>query len=81
MIPPRIKDVSALDNYELRIIYLTGEIRVYDMKKLLNYNFYQKLNNKEYFKLVKSVETTIEWPDGEDVDPNELYENSIISKE
>ena len=45
------------------------------MKKNLKYEWYKKLKNKEYFKLVKSAETTIEWPDGEDIDPNELYEN------
>ncbi|MBQ2611161.1 MAG: DUF2442 domain-containing protein [Clostridia bacterium] len=31
-----------------------------------------------YFKLAKSVATTIEWPNGEDIDPNELYENSQV---
>ena len=28
--------------------------------------------------LAKSVDTTIEWPKGEDIDPNELYNNSIF---
>ena len=50
------------------------------MKKNLNYNFYNKLNNKEYFKNVKSVGTTIQWSNGEDIDPNELYDNSITIK-
>ena len=34
--------------------------------------------NISYFKLAKSVDTTIEWPNGEDIDPNELYENSKV---
>ena len=77
MIPPRIKDVKILEDYKLEITYVTDEIKIYDMTKNLNIDFYKKLNNKEYFKKAKSVETTIEWPDGEDIDPNELYENSI----
>ena len=77
MIPPRIKEVEVLENYHLKIIYVNGEVRYYDMKKNLHYDFYKKLNNPEYFKLAKSADTTIEWPDGEDVDPNELYENGI----
>ena len=80
MIPPRIKDVKILEDYKLEITYVTDEIKIYDMKKNLNIDFYKKLNNKEYFKKAKSVETTIEWPDGEDIDPNELYENSICLK-
>ncbi len=78
MIPPRIKSVKAVDNFCLEIIYSTGEKRLYDMKKNLQYDFYKKLNNIGYFQLVKSVETTVEWSNGEDMDSNELYTNSII---
>jgi len=78
MIPPRIKHIKTLDNFCIEIIYVTGEKKLYDMKKKLAYNFYKNLNNVDYFILAKSVETTIEWPQGEDIDPNELYNNSII---
>lgn len=77
MIPPRIKSVKTLDNYSLEITYVSGEKKLYNMEKNLKYNFYKKLNNIGYFKLVKSVGTTLEWPDGEDIDPNELYDNSV----
>ena len=76
MIPPRIKDVKALDDFNLEITYDTNEKKIYDMKKILNLNCYKNLNNITYFKLVKPVQTTIEWPNGEDIDPNELYNNS-----
>ncbi len=78
MIPPRIKSVEILENFNLLIIYVTGEKRKYDMNKQLNYDYYNKLKNEAYFKLVKSVGTTVEWPSGEDIDPNELYENGIV---
>lgn len=54
--------------------------KLYDFKKNLTFHFYQKLNNPEYFKKAKSAETTIEWSDGEDIDPNELYKNSVFVK-
>ena len=76
MIPPRIKDVKALNNFLLEITYVTNERKIYNMKKNLKYDCYKNLNNTNYFKLVKSAETTIEWPNGEDMDPNELYNNS-----
>ena len=78
MIPPRIKSVKALDNFGLEIIYVTNEKKLYDMKKNLSMTCYKNLNNIAHFKLVKSVETTLEWPDGEDIDPNDLYNNSIL---
>ena len=77
MIPPRIKSVVAEDNYCLNIVYENGENKKYNMTNLLNETFYQKLKNKIYFKSVKNVGTTVEWPDGEDIDPNELYEKSL----
>ena len=78
MIPPRIANVVALENFILQIEYVNGEHRLYDMKNQLQKNYYKNLNNIGYFRLVKSAQVTVEWPNGEDIDPNELYENSII---
>lgn len=55
MIPPRIKDVKALDNFCLEIIYVTNEKKIYDMKNILNLSCYKNLNNLAYFKLARSV--------------------------
>ena len=76
MIPPRIKEVQALDNFLLKITYVNNEEKIYDMKKNLQEEFYANLKNIAYFKLVKSADVTLEWPKGEDIDPNELYEKS-----
>ena len=80
MIPPRIKEVQALDDFFLKIAYINGEEKLYDMKKNLQEEFYKNLKNIAYFKLVKSVGVTVEWTNGEDIDPNELYENSKLIK-
>lgn len=78
MIPPRIKDIKVLDNYNIEIYYINGEKRIYNMEKNLEFKFYKNLKNISYFKLAKSATTTIEWPQGEDIDPNELYDNSKV---
>ena len=44
------------------------------MRKKIEYDPYKKLKNYEYFKKIRNAGTTVEWPDGEDADPNELYE-------
>ena len=80
MIPPRINKIKLHDNYDIAISYNNGENKIYNMKKNLRFDFYKNLKNIHYFMLAKSVETTIEWPNGEDIDPNELYENSILVK-
>lgn len=49
MIPPRIKNVEALNDFCLKITYINGEKKIYDVKNILHYNFYQRLKNIEYF--------------------------------
>lgn len=38
MIPPRIKEVQALDDFFLKITYVNGEEKLYDMKKIYKKN-------------------------------------------
>ena len=80
-IVPNPLQVSAIDNYKLRIKFENGEIKIFDMKKYIKQKFYEKLKNKEYFKQVKVVGNTIEWQNGEDVAPENLYYDSILEKE
>lgn len=77
MIPPRPKKVEVLEEYKLKVLFENGEEKIYDMKKNLKEKFFKKLVDVNYFKTVKVAGITLEWKDGEDIDPNELYENSI----
>ena len=73
-----ILGVKALDNYLIYLKFETNEEKIYDMKKLINENkFYNKLKDKYYFKDVKIRGDSIEWENGEDVAPENLYYDSI----
>lgn len=75
---PDIIEVKALDNYLIYILYETKEEKVYNMKKLISENkFYKKLKDIKYFKNVKTRGDSIEWKDGEDVAPENLYYDSM----
>lgn len=79
---PDIIGVRALDNYLIYLMYETKEEKIYDMKKLINENkFYRKLLNKQYFKVIKIRGDSIEWTDGEDIAPENLYYKSIDLKD
>ena len=79
---PDIIGVKALENYLIYLMYETKEEKIYDMKKLINKNkFYKKLLNKQYFKIIKIRGDSIEWADGEDVSPENLYYESIALKD
>ena len=75
---PDIIGVKALDNYLIYLKYETNEERIYNMESLINENkFYKKLKDKDYFKNVKPRGDSIEWENGEDVAPENLYYDSI----
>lgn len=80
-ITPDVIKVKALDNYILEVTFETKEIKIFDMKNLINnIEFYKRLKNKDYFKKVKAYNETVIWEKGEDVCPEDLYYNSIEIK-
>ena len=80
-ITPDVIKVKALDNYILEVTFATKEIKIFDMKNLINnIEFYKRLKNKDYFKKVKPYNETVIWEKGEDVCPEDLYYNSIEIK-
>ena len=78
---PNIIGVKALDNYLIYLIYETKEEKIYDMKKLVKENsFYKNLLDKQYFKNIKIRGDSIEWENGEDIAPENLYYKSTNLK-
>lgn len=80
-IVPKPIQIKTLENYKIKIKFENGEEKVFDMEKYIHEKFYQKLRDKKYFRNVKIAGNTIEWKDGEDVAPENLYYDSILEKE
>lgn len=80
-IVPKILKVKALKEYKLLLEFENGEKKIFDMEKYINQKFYQKLKNRKYFENVRSLGNTIEWENGEDVAPENLYYDSVLVKE
>ena len=57
--------VKAMDNYRIYLKFEDGKEKIYDMTDLIK-------NNQVYSKL-----ETVEWPNGEDVCPENLYYDAI----
>ena len=76
-ITPDVIKVLALDDYLLEVTFATKEIKIFDMKNLINnIEFYKRLKNKDYLKKVKPYNETVIWENGEDVCPEDLYYKS-----
>ncbi len=72
-----IKKVMPLDEYKLLLIFDNNEERILDMSTYLNYGIFKELKDKELFKTVRVSFDTIEWKNGADLCPEEVYNSSI----
>ncbi len=75
---PDIVEVKALEQYQIYLKFSTGEEKIYDMKENVEkIKYFNKLKNRKYFENVKPRGDTVEWENGEDVAPENLYYESI----
>jgi hypothetical protein len=74
---PRVTRVQANDDYTLVLTFTNGEMRLFDMKPYLNHGIFSELKDLKYFKSVRPVWGTVQWPHEQDVCPDSLYEQSV----
>ena len=72
-----IKKVIPLDDYKILLIFDNNEERILDMSTYLNYGIFKELKDKELFKTVHISFDTIEWKNGADLCPEEVYKHSV----
>ncbi len=79
MLQPRLTSVEPLPDMRLCLHYETGEIKLFDVTPYANGSWFGELRNEAYFKSVHLLPggIGIEWGNGQDIAPHELYENSI----
>lgn len=73
---PKAIAVKPLENYMLLIKFDNGEEKIFDVKPYMDHKVFYELNSKELFKTVKIGGLSIEWANGADICPDELYHNS-----
>lgn len=74
---PRAVKVEPLKNYILKITFDNGEIRKFDVKPYMTHKVFKELKSLAIFNTVKIAGLSIEWENGADICPDELYFNSI----
>ncbi len=75
---PKAIDVKVLNKYKLLITFDNNEKRIFDVEPYLKYRAFKNVKNEKTFKTVKIAGLSIEWEDGTDICPDELYNNSKL---
>lgn len=77
MLQPKVISVKPLPDYNLLVEYATGERRQFDVKPYIMGEWYGALKSLDVFNTVHPCGTTVEWADGQDIAPHELYDLSV----
>ena len=78
MLQPKLISAEASGPLELRLVYETGEVKLFDASPYAHGPWYGELQNPAYFRTVHLIDggAGIEWAHGQDIAPHELYELS-----
>lgn len=77
MLRPTVEQVIPEKNFFLLLKFDNGETREFDVKPYIKGSWFGKLNEESYFKSVRVNGYNIEWPDVQDICPDDLYYNGI----
>ena len=79
MLQPRLTKVEPLPDMKLMLYYETGEVKRFDVAPYASGSWFGELKDAAYFRSVKLLPggIGIEWSNGQDIAPHELYELSI----
>ncbi|AGA70562.1 Protein of unknown function (DUF2442) [Desulfitobacterium dichloroeliminans LMG P-21439] len=76
-IRPRAIAVKPLDDYKIIVTFNNGENRIFDVKPYFDFKLFKELEGTELFQGVRVAGLSVEWPNGVDICPDELYLDSI----
>ena len=74
---PKVIDVKPVEDYNVIITYGTAEKKKFDVTPYIKGNWVGELKDIEIFKAVRPWGSTIEWRNGQDIAPHELFELSV----
>jgi hypothetical protein len=74
-----VKLVEAKQDYTLFLMFEDGKAGLFDLSPYLNFGVFKELKNKAYFDQVAIEYGAVTWPHGQDIAPETLYEETIVS--
>lgn len=77
MMMNRVKDVKALADFKLHILFRNGEQGIFDCKPYRSYECLSNIWGEDVFDKVVADHGTVMWPDGSDLCPDEVYDNAV----
>ena len=72
-----VKEAIPQDDYKIAVIFNGGKRGVFDCTRYLDDPFWAMLKDKNFFRQVTLDHGVLTWPNGVDIAPEEVWEDSI----
>jgi len=73
---PVVIDASYLSDYKIKLTFDNGEQKIADCSRWLEGEIFEPLKDQLYFRSFFVDGWTVSWPNGADISPETLYEES-----
>ena len=77
MLRPTAVRVRPCGDYTLIVAFDNGQEKRFDVKPYIKGSWYGELKDEGYFKSVRTNGFSVEWSHGQDICPDELWEDSV----
>ncbi len=74
---PIVLNVVPQDDYSVVVTFETGETKKFNVKPYICGDWFGQFEDVSVFNTVRPCGNTIEWANGQDIAPHELYELSV----
>ena len=77
MLRPTAVKVRPCADYTLAVTFDNGQEKRFDVKPYIRGSWYGELRDEQYFKSARVNGFSVEWAHGQDICPDELWEDSV----
>ena len=77
MLRPTAVRVRPCGDYTLIVTFDNGQEKRFDVKPYIKGSWYGELKDEGYLKSVRTNGFSVEWSHGQDICPDELWEDSV----
>lgn len=72
-----LTDAKAIDDHRVFVTFEGGQTGVFDCSGYFEKPYWRKLSNPAFFKCVYVSYGTLTWPDDIDIEPEEVWEDTV----
>ena len=68
----KVISVSPLKNKKVAVVFADGKSGIFDVAPYIKSDFFQRLNDDDYFRQISLFFTGIGWPEGQNIGPDTI---------